>query len=95
MEKKISIKENVIKFDRSTLNKNIEEIITSRFGEGEFKIDSSIDDLHDPYLLKDMDKAVARIKAAKEKQQRVIIFGDYDVDGVTATSIMMHFFKTV
>lgn len=95
MEKKISIKENVIKFDRSTLTKNIEEIITSRFGEGEFKIDSSIDDLHDPYLLKDMDKAVDRIKIAKEKNQRVMIFGDYDVDGVTSTSILMHFFKTV
>jgi single-stranded-DNA-specific exonuclease len=54
-----------------------------------------MNDLHDPYLLKDMDKAVERIKIAKEKNQRVIIFGDYDVDGVTATSILMHLFKTL
>jgi single-stranded-DNA-specific exonuclease len=95
MENKISIKENIIKFDRSTLNKNIEEIINSRFENGEFLINSSIDDLHDPYLLKDMDKAVERIKKAKENGEKVMIFGDYDVDWVTATSILMHFFKTV
>jgi single-stranded-DNA-specific exonuclease len=95
MENKISIKENIIKFDRSTLNKNIEEIINSRFENDEFLINSSIDDLHDPYLLKDMDKAVERIKKAKENGEKVMIFGDYDVDWVTATSILMHFFKTV
>lgn len=95
MENKISIKENIIKFDRSTLNKNIEEIINNRFEDGEFLVNSSIDDLHDPYLLKDMDKAVERIKKAKENGEKVMIFWDYDVDGVTSTSILMHFFKTV
>jgi single-stranded-DNA-specific exonuclease len=58
-------------------------------------LETSIDDLHDPYLLKDMDKAVARIKIAKENNERVFIFGDYDVDGVTSTSILMHFFKKI
>jgi single-stranded-DNA-specific exonuclease len=42
-----------------------------------------------------MDKAVIRIKEAEQKKQRVIIFGDYDVDGVTSTSILMHFFKKI
>jgi single-stranded-DNA-specific exonuclease len=42
-----------------------------------------------------MDKAVERIKKAKENDERVFIFGDYDVDGVTSTSILMHFFKTI
>ena len=93
MEQKTSI--NIIKFDRSTLDKSIENILNARFTSDEFQTESSMDDLHDPYLLKDMDKAVNRIIDAKEKKERVIIFGDYDVDGVTSTSILMHFFKTV
>ncbi len=44
--------------------------------------------LHDPFLLKDMDKAVARIEEAIEKRQRVCIYGDYDVDGVTSTVML-------
>jgi len=80
MEQKKSVKDNIIKYDRSTLIKSIEEVINARFKDGEFDLETSIDDLHDPYLLKDMDKAVARIKLAKEKNERVFIFGDYDVD---------------
>lgn len=95
MQQKISIKENIIKYDRSTLTKDIEEVINARFENWEFQIESSIDDLHDPYLLTDMDKAVARIKLAKENNERVFIFWDYDVDGVTSTSILMHFFKKI
>ena len=95
MEQKISVRENIIKYDRSTLVKSIEEVINARFENGEFDLETSIDDLHDPYLLKDMDKAVARIKIAKEKDERVFIFGDYDVDWVTSTSILMHFFKKI
>ena len=44
--------------------------------------------LHDPYLLKDMEAAVARIRRAIEKKERVCIYGDYDVDGVTSTMIL-------
>lgn len=44
---------------------------------------------HDPYLLKDMDIAVARIKQAIEQQEQIFIFGDYDADGVSSTTIMM------
>lgn len=95
MEQKLSVRENIIKYDRSTLIKSIEEVINARFENGEFDLETSIDDLHDPYLLKDMDKAVARIKIAKENNERVFIFGDYDVDGVTSTSILMHFFKKI
>lgn len=44
--------------------------------------------LHDPYLLKDMDRAVARIRLAIERKERVCIYGDYDVDGVTSTMML-------
>ena len=43
---------------------------------------------HDPFLLKDMDRAVARIKIAAEKGEKVLIYGDYDVDGVTSTALL-------
>lgn len=44
--------------------------------------------IHDPYLMHDMDKAVNRIQAAVEKGERILVYGDYDADGVTSTSIM-------
>lgn len=42
----------------------------------------------DPYLLKDMDKAVKRILVAIEKEENIVVFGDYDVDGITATAVV-------
>ena len=44
---------------------------------------------HDPFLLKDMDKAVARINEAVETQEPILVFGDYDADGVSSTTVMM------
>lgn len=49
--------------------------------------------LHNPFLLKDMQKLVDRVKLAKELKDKVLIFGDYDVDGVSATSIMLKTLK--
>lgn len=45
--------------------------------------------LHDPFALHDMDKAVARILEAIEQNQKITIYGDYDVDGLTSSSIML------
>lgn len=47
-----------------------------------------LDRLYDPFLLKDMDKTVARIFQAREKRERVLVFGDYDVDGVTSSALL-------
>ena len=44
---------------------------------------------HDPFLLPDMDKVVERLVEAYEKQQRITIYGDYDIDGLTATSVLL------
>ena len=51
-------------------------------------------DLHNPYLMKDMDKAVERIELAIENQENILIFGDYDVDGTTAVSLVSSYLKT-
>ena len=50
-----------------------------------------LSDLHDPWLMKDMDKAVARILTAREANERILVFGDYDVDGTTAVASMYQF----
>ncbi len=49
--------------------------------------------LHDPMAMKDMDKAVARIRLAVERKETVAVYGDYDVDGITATALMCSWFK--
>jgi len=92
MQEKISVKQNIIKYDRSSIEKDIVDILASRF-EGKDYLEKSLDDLHDPYLLAWMREAVTRVKKAIEKKEKIIIFGDYDVDWVTSTSILMHFFK--
>ncbi|MFM2265929.1 MAG: single-stranded-DNA-specific exonuclease RecJ [Bacteroidota bacterium] len=51
-------------------------------------------DLHDPFLMKDMDLAVARIELALAKQEKILVFGDYDVDGTTAVSLVSAYLKT-
>ena len=52
-----------------------------------------VEDLHDPFLMKDMDKAIERIQFAQEKKEGVLIYGDYDVDGTTSVALAYSFFK--
>ena len=54
----------------------------------------SLADLHDPYLMKDMDKAVDRIENAIANGENILVFGDYDVDGTTAVSLMSSYLKS-
>jgi len=51
-------------------------------------------DLHNPYLMKDMDKAVARIEKAISNNENILVFGDYDVDGTTAVSLVSSYLRT-
>ena len=53
----------------------------------------SLDDLHDPWLMKDMDKAVNRILSSVENNEKILVFGDYDVDGTTSVACMYKFLK--
>ena len=54
----------------------------------------TLDDLHNPYLMKDMDKAVSRIEKAIANGENILIFGDYDVDGTTAVSLVSSYLKS-
>lgn len=54
----------------------------------------SLNDLHNPYLMKDMDKAVARIETAIANEENILVFGDYDVDGTTAVSLVSSYLRS-
>ncbi len=64
------------------------------FDEAKSYFRPSLEDLHDPFLMKDMDKAVDRIITAVKKGEKIMIYGDYDVDGTTAVSLVYSFFRT-
>jgi len=55
----------------------------------------SLDHLHDPFLMKDMDVAVNRIEQAIANQENILVFGDYDVDGTTAVSLVSSYLKSI
>ncbi len=55
----------------------------------------NIDALNDPFAMKDMDLAVERILRARRQKERLLVFGDYDVDGTTATSLLYSFFRHI
>lgn len=81
---------------------NVEEFVAAlliqrgieTFEEAKKFFRPSLDHLHDPYLMKDMDKAVERIEKAIENQENILVFGDYDVDGTTAVSLVSSYLKT-
>ena len=55
----------------------------------------SLNDLHDPWLMKDMDKAVSRITKAFDQNESIMVFGDYDVDGTTSVATLYQFLKNI
>jgi len=54
----------------------------------------SLNDLHDPFLMKDMDKAVSRVEKALSNNESILVFGDYDVDGTSSVALMSSYLKT-
>jgi single-stranded-DNA-specific exonuclease len=55
----------------------------------------ALSDLHDPWLMKDMDKAVTRITKAFDQNESIMVFGDYDVDGTTSVATLYQFLKNI
>ena len=63
--------------------------------DAEIFMNPSLEYLRDPFLMKDMKKATDRIKKAIDNKERIYIYGDYDVDGVSSTSILYLYFKSI
>ena len=76
----------------SLANLMVQRNITSA-GEAEAFFNPSLDYLHDPFLMKDMNIAVDRISTAVKKNEKILVYGDYDVDGTTAVALMYSFLK--
>lgn len=77
-------------------HKLFEEILNARGLKTQAQRDAflnpSYDGRHDPFLLPDMQAAVDRLVAARKKQERITIYGDYDIDGLTATTVLLDAF---
>lgn len=65
----------------------------TNFEEAKTFFRPSYDQLHDPFLMKDMEKAIARIHTAVESGEKILIYGDYDVDGTTAVALVYSFMR--
>ncbi len=91
--------QNEVKHLSAALNVNmvIARLLVQRgiktFNEAKAFFRPRLTDLHDPFLMKDMDKAVSRLEKAIAKKEKVIIYGDYDVDGTTSVAMMYSFLK--
>lgn len=90
---------NTIKHLSAALNVNmaIANLLAQRdistFDEARAFFRPRLNDLHDPFLMKDMDKAVARLETAINNQEKVMVYGDYDVDGTTSVAMMYMFLR--
>lgn len=79
----------------TTLAKILVQRGIETFDEAKLFFRPSLSDLHDPFLMKDMELAVQRIERAITNNENILVFGDYDVDGTTAVSLMSSYLKTI
>ncbi|MRZ81543.1 single-stranded-DNA-specific exonuclease RecJ [Paeniclostridium sordellii] len=98
----LKYKDKIKKYDLSEkmkISPEIGQILKNRGieseNDAEIFINPSLEYLRDPFLMKDMQKAVDRIKLAIEKKENIWIYGDYDVDGVSSTSILCIYFQSI
>ena len=82
----------VLSVSESLANLMVQRNISSA-EEAKTFFNPSLDYLHDPFLMKDMNIAVDRISTAIKKNERILVYGDYDVDGTTAVALMYSFLK--
>ena len=82
-----------------SIDKTLASILVQRgietFDEAKAFFRPQLSDLHNPFLMKDMEVAVHRVLEAIEKGQHILVYGDYDVDGTTSVSLMAGYLKTL
>lgn len=85
--------------DSLGINRTLCQILVQRgiddFDKAKQYFRPQLSDLHDPWLMKDMDKAVARLVSAFENHETILVFGDYDVDGTTSVASMYRFLSDI
>ena len=89
---KIEVLRNALKVDRIVAELLLQRGIET-FEEAEKFFRPSLDELHNPFLMKNMDLAVDRLNKAIENNEKILLFGDYDVDGTTAVALLFGFLK--
>jgi single-stranded-DNA-specific exonuclease len=79
------------------IDENLVQLLVQRdittFEEARDFFRPSLENLHDPFLMKDMDLAVQRIEKAFKDEEKILVYGDYDVDGTTAVALVYSFLK--
>lgn len=91
--------ENIIYAYRKLLNVSplVAKVLLNRglkdAGDAKRFIERSVDSLYSPFLIRDMDKAVERINKALENREKITVYGDYDVDGITSTTVLVSFLR--
>ena len=93
-EEKIQHLSRVLKIDHTLANLLVQRGI-STYEEAKSFFRPSLKELHDPFLMKDMQNAVDRIQLALDRQEKILVYGDYDVDGTTAVSLVYTFLRTI
>ena len=79
--------------EKSTATLLVQRGITT-FDKAKYFFRPELKDLHDPFLMKDMDLAVARIEQAVTNQENILVYGDYDVDGTTSVALLASYLRT-
>ncbi|RZL51885.1 MAG: single-stranded-DNA-specific exonuclease RecJ, partial [Pedobacter sp.] len=83
--------------DELNIDRSLAQILVQRnicsFDEAKDFFRPNLEHLHNPFLMKDMDVAVARIEVAIDNQEKILIYGDYDVDGTTSVALAYSFFS--
>ena len=77
-----------------TLSKILIQRGITNFEQAKSFFRPSLEELHDPFLMKDMEIAVSRIEKALQSNENILVYGDYDVDGTTAVSLLFSYLKT-
>lgn len=91
-EKIVKHLQEVLKLEPTLANLLAQRGITS-YDEAKTFFRPELSQLHDPFLMKDMDKAVERIEYAINHHEKILVYGDYDVDGTTAVALVYSFLK--